>query len=271
MKLKNGLRINWCKCGGSYCKFNVMENKKKLLHQLYIELVKLQKEIISSNLKILVILEGRDAAGKDGTIKTIVKHLSPRETRVVALNKPSDQQEIEWYFQRYAKHLPSSGEFVLFNRSWYNRAGVEKVMGFCSEQEYKSFFTEVKLFEKVLVVAGFTILKYYLDISKEEQKKRLKDRENDPLKQWKISPIDKEAQKYWNDYSQSRNEMLLKTNFKHAPWFVVNADEKKEAHIALITHLLKQLKYTDKDEKILSNNYGLVFPATKENIKEKIF
>src|SRR5664279_5117475 len=140
--------------------------KKKILHNLFIELVKLQKEIISSNLKLLVILEGRDAAGKDGTIKRIIKHLSPRETRVVALGKPSDRQNVEWYFQRYTFHLPVSGEFVLFNRSWYNRAGVEKVMGFCTNKEYKSFFTEVELFEKMLVNAGFMILKYYLDIGK---------------------------------------------------------------------------------------------------------
>lgn len=159
------------------------KNKKKILRELFIELVKLQKEIISSGIKLLVILEGRDAAGKDGTIKRIVKHLSPRETKVVALAKPSDRQEREWYFQRYTSHIPVSGEFVLFNRSWYNRAGVEKVMGFCSNKEYKSFFTEVESFEKGLIDAGFIILKYYLDISKKEQEKRLKSREDDPLKQ----------------------------------------------------------------------------------------
>lgn len=148
-----------------------MKNNKEILHELYIELVKLQKELISSELKLLVILEGRDAAGKDGTIKKIIKHLSPRDTKVVALNKPSNRQEGEWYFQRYTKHLPVSGEFVLFNRSWYNRAGVEKVMGFCTENEYKSFFKEVELFETGLVEGGFIILKYYLEISKKEQKK----------------------------------------------------------------------------------------------------
>jgi polyphosphate kinase 2 len=247
------------------------EKKKKILHKLYIELVKLQKEIISTNLKLLVILEGRDAAGKDGTIKRIIKHLSPRETIVVALGKPSDRQQLEWYFQRYSIHLPVSGEFVLLNRSWYNRAGVEKVMGFCTEKEYKSFFIEVELFEKMLADAGFIVLKYYLDVSKKEQEKRLKDRETDPLKQWKISPIDKEAQKYWKDYSKARNEMLLRTNFKQAPWFVVNADKKKATHIALITHLLSQLEYQNKDKKLLSNVYKLVFPATPENIKDKLY
>ncbi|HEY8689095.1 MAG TPA: polyphosphate kinase 2 [Chitinophagaceae bacterium] len=248
-----------------------MNNKKKILYNLFIELVKLQKEIISSNLKLLVILEGRDTAGKDGTIKRIIRHLSPRETNVVALGKPSDREEREWYFQRYSARLPVSGEFVLFNRSWYNRAGVEKVMGFCSNKEYKSFFTQVELFEEMLVNAGFIVLKYYLDISEEEQEKRLDDRKKDPLKQWKISPIDKEALRYWKDYSEARNEMLLKTNFKHTPWKIVNADKKKITHIALITDLLKQLDYHDKDEKLLSQDYGLVYPATAENIKEKLY
>ena len=249
----------------------MIKKKKKTLHQLFIELVKLQKEVISSNLKLLVILEGRDAAGKDGTVKTIITHLSPRETRVVALGKPSDREGQEWYFQRYSAHLPVSGEFVLFNRSWYNRAGVEKVMGFCSNEEYQSFFTDTELYEKMLVDAGFIILKYYLDISKKEQEKRLKDREKDPLKQWKISPIDKVAQKRWKEYSVARNEMLLKTNFKHSPWFIVNAEDKEEAHIALISHLLSRLTYHNKDEKLVSHNYGLVYPSSPENMKAKLF
>ncbi len=245
--------------------------RKKILHKLYIELVKLQKEIIASDLKLLVILEGRDAAGKDGTIKVITAHLSPRETRVVALGKPSNLQTKEWYFQRYSKYLPASGEFVLFNRSWYNRLGVEKVMGFCTEEEYNSFFKEVELFEKMLVDAGFIILKYYLDISKKEQASRLKDREKDPLKQWKVSPIDKVALKNWKNYSDARNKMLLKTNFKCAPWFVVDAEKKDAAHIALITHLLKRLKYKNKNEKSLSHNHDLVYPVIPKNIKEKLF
>jgi len=145
------------------------------------------------------------------------------------------------------------------------------VMGFCTEKEYLSFFKEVELVEKMLVEAGFIILKYYLDISKKEQESRLKDREDDPLKQWKISPIDKEAQKYWNDYSEARNEMLLKTNFKHAPWFVVKADKKKATHIALIAHILRQLDYHNKDKKLLSRNYELVYPATPDNIKDRLY
>ncbi len=247
------------------------KEKKETLHGLYIELVKLQKEIISSNLKLLVILEGRDAAGKDGTVKRIIKHLSPRETRVVALGKPSDRQNLEWYFQRYVSHLPVCGEFVLFNRSWYNRAGVEKVMGFCTDQEYASFFINVELFEQMLADAGFIILKYYLDISKLEQGKRLKDRKEDPLKQWKISPIDEVAQKHWIDYSDARNEMLINTNFKYAPWRIVNAEDKDDTHIALITDLLTRLEYKNKDKKSLSHDLGLVCPATRENVKEKLF
>ncbi|MBC7417172.1 MAG: polyphosphate kinase 2 [Pedobacter sp.] len=247
-----------------------MKNKK-ILHGLYVELVRLQREIIASDLKLLVILEGRDAAGKDGTIKRIIKHLSPRETIVVALGKPSDREEKEWYFQRYAKHLPASGEFVLFNRSWYNRLGVEKVMNFCSAKEYKSFFKEVELFEETLVNAGFIIMKYYLDISKKEQKKRFDDRKKDPLKQWKISPIDEAATKHWKDYSDARDVMLLRTDFKHAPWFVVSANHKHDTHINLITHLLKHSEYKQKDEKALSHGCDLVYPATLATIKERLF
>lgn len=247
------------------------KKNKEILHKLFIELVKLQKEVIASDLKLLVILEGRDAAGKDGTIKRIIKHLSPRDTKVVALGKPTDFQEREWYFQRYTAHLPVSGEFVLFNRSWYNRLGVEKVMGFCTPKQYKSFFTEVESFENGLVEGGFIILKYYLDISKKEQEKRLDDRKKDPLKQWKISPVDEDAQKHWKEYSDARDEMLLKTNFKHSPWFIVNADNKKATHIALITHILDRMKYKKKNEKLVSHNYGLVDPATAEIIKDKLF
>ena len=244
---------------------------KELLHELSIELVKLQKEIIASGLKLLVILEGKDTAGKDGTIKAITLHLSPRETRIVALSKPSDRETHEWYFQRYAEHLPASGEFVLFNRSWYNRAGVEKVMGFCTEKEYILFFKDVALFEEMLVDSGVTILKYYLDISKEEQKKRLESRKKDPLKQWKISPIDKVAQKHWKEYSAARDEMLLKTNFNGSPWYIVNAENKENAHLALISHLLGNLSYADKNVKSLDQINDLVYPATPENISSRLY
>lgn len=249
----------------------MVNQKKEILHELYIELVKLQKEIISSGLKLLIILEGRDAAGKDGTIKAITKHLSPRETRVVALGAPSDRQKREWYFERYSMHLPACGEMVLYNRSWYNRAGVEKVMGFCSAKEYKLFFKQVELFEELLVSSDFIILKYYLDISREEQGKRLEERREDPLKQWKISPVDAEAMRFWDDYSKARDTMLLKSNFKYSPWFVVNANDKKDAHIAIITHLLKQVDYHDKNKGLLSHDYKLVYPATAATIKAKLY
>lgn len=245
--------------------------EKKAFHDLYIELVKLQKEIISNGLKVLVIVEGRDAAGKDGTIKRMVKHLSPRETKVVALGKPSNRQEIEWYFQRYVLHLPVSGELVIFNRSWYNRAGVETVMNFCTDDEYTLFFPQVELFEEMLTSSGFIILKYYLDISKGEQEKRLNDRKENPLKHWKISPIDDVALEHFSDYSKARDKMLLSTSFKRSKWFVINADNKKTARPALITHLLKQFDYKNKNTKLLSKHFKEIYPVTKQNIKEKVF
>lgn len=257
---------------GGFQKSKAMKKEQKhIMHKLQIELVKLQKEIISSGMKLLVILEGRDTAGKDGTIKRITEHLSPRETRVVALNKPSDRENNELYFQRYAVHLPTSGEFVIFNRSWYNRAGVEKVMNFCSDKQYKDFFTDAALFEKLLVNANIIIIKYYLDISKQEQNKRLEDRKENPLKQWKISPIDSKAQKMWKQYSVTRNEMLLKTNFKYAPWHIANAEDKDDVHIALITHLLKQIGYKNKDKKLLAKDYKLIYPVTVHNLKKNLY
>lgn len=246
-----------------------MENEKEILYKLHIELVKFQKEIISSNLKVLVILEGRDAAGKDGAVKRIIRHLSPRETRVVALAKPSSRQVIEWYFQRYVEHLPASGEFVIFNRSWYNRAGVEKVMGFCSKKEYEDFFKQVELFEKMLVDAGVIIIKYYLDISKKVQKERLEERERDPLKQWKISPIDAVALEHFDSYSEARDKMLQKTNFDFSPWYIVQANEKKPTRLAIISHLLAHVNYKDKNTKLLEHDYQIIFDATTKNIKEK--
>ena len=221
------------------------------LRLLQIELVKLQRHIIQSGKRILVIFEGRDTAGKDGSIKSITEHLSPRDSRVVALNKPSPREEGEWYFQRYVAELPTAGEFVLFNRSWYNRAGVEKVMGFCTDEQYKQFMNTVNDFESLLIGSDIQLIKYYLDISKEEQAKRLKDRSTDPLKQWKISPIDQKAQKMWDAYSDARNSMLKKTSSEDARWTVINANDKKIAHLNLIADLLTRVSYPNKDKKIL--------------------
>lgn len=228
------------------------------LRLLQIELVKLQSHIIKKGKRLLVILEGRDTAGKDGTIKSIAEHLSPRDSRVVALNKPSLREEGEWYFQRYVAELPAAGEFVLFNRSWYNRAGVEKVMGFCTEEQYQQFMNTVNDFESLLVGSDIQLVKYYLDISKEEQAIRLKDRAKDPLKQWKISPIDKQAQKKWDAYSLARDNMLKHTSTVLAPWTVVSANDKKLAHLNLIANLLSRVDYPNKDQKILKMDPQIV-------------
>jgi len=217
------------------------------LHELQVELALLQKHLIKSSKKVLVIFEGRDASGKDGTIKRIVEHLSPRETRVVALGKPSDRDQKSWYFQRWVPHLPAGGEIVLYNRSWYNRAGVERVMGFCSDEEYEEFLMTAPLFEQLLAHCDVTILKYYLDISRTEQKRRLKDRRDDPLKQWKLSPIDNTATKHWDDYSVARNEMLARTHTPFAPWTVVRADDKSEARLNVIRDLLTRFDFDGKD------------------------
>lgn len=229
------------------------------LRLLQIELVKLQNSLINEGNQILVILEGRDTAGKDGSIKVITEHLSPRETRVVALGKPSDIETGEWYFQRYIAELPKKGEFVLFNRSWYNRAGVEVVMKFCTKSQHANFMETVNGFESILASSGITILKYYLDISKKDQALRLADRAKDPLKQWKISPIDQQAQKNWNSYSKCRNEMLEKTSSKDAPWIIVKANDKKVAHINLIQDLLSRVSYPGKDKSLLKANKDIVF------------
>ncbi len=229
------------------------------LHSLQIQLVKLQNSLISKGDQILVILEGRDTAGKDGSIKAINEHLSPRETRIVALGKPSDTENAEWYFQRYVAELPKKGEVVLFNRSWYNRAGVERVMNFCTKSQYENFIETVNDFESILMRSGVTLIKYYLDISKKEQALRLKAREVDPLKQWKISPIDQQAQKKWDAYSKCRNEMLDKTSPKGAPWTIVRANDKKLAHLNLIRDMLSRIDYPGKDKDLLKADKEIAF------------
>ncbi|XBS71592.1 polyphosphate kinase 2 [Acerihabitans sp. KWT182] len=229
------------------------------LHALQIELVKLQREIIASNDQILVIFEGRDAAGKDGIIKTLSQHLSPREFRIVALGKPSERDRAEWYFQRYVAELPAAQEMVLFNRSWYNRAGVERVMGFCTDKEYELFMNTVTDFERLLVNSGIKIIKYYLDISKHEQKERLEARLTDPLKQWKISPIDEQATKQWKQYSHARNEMLMRSHTPDTPWVIVHTDDKHQARINILRDLLGRLTYKGKDKKLALPDPEVVF------------
>lgn len=229
------------------------------LRLLQIELVKLQNSLISNQDQILVILEGRDTAGKDGSIKAITEHLSPRETRVVALSKPTEAESNEWYFQRYVAELPKKGEFVLFNRSWYNRAGVERVMGFCTSEEYRTFIETVNDFEAMLEKSGIILMKYYLDISKKEQAARLEARSKDPLKQWKISPVDEQAQKKWSAYSKCRNDMFLTTSTSMAPWTIVRANDKKLAHLNLMRNLLSRVSYPKKNKDLLKADKSIVF------------
>lgn len=226
------------------------ENYASQLRDLQIELVRLQRHLIAEGEKLLILLEGRDGAGKDGSIKAIIEHMSPRESRVVALGKPSDREVTQWYFQRYVAYLPAAGEFVLFNRSWYNRAGVERVMGFCSVDECERFLDDVPVFEEMLVRSGIRLFKYYLDIDRAEQKARLEARRTDPLKQWKISPIDEAALRHWKDYSKARDVMLSRTSTTLSPWTVVCANDKKTARLNLIRDLLSRMEYRQKGEAV---------------------
>lgn len=232
---------------------------KKTLHQLRVELVKLQQHLIRRGDRLLVVFEGRDASGKDGTIKRIVKHLSPRETRVVALGPPTDRDRNSWYFQRYVPHLPSAQELVLFNRSWYNRAGVEPVMGFCSIEEHQLFLETVPQFEHMLVRSGITLIKYYLDISKREQKRRLASRRESPLKQWKRSAIDDEAITRWDAYTRARNEMLARTHTPISPWHIVRADDKRVTRLEIIKDLLTHVEYPKKDNQLVLPDPEAIF------------
>jgi polyphosphate kinase 2 len=237
---------------------------KRKLRMLQIELVKLQRKLIAGGARVLVIVEGRDGAGKDGTIKRLTEHMSPRETRVHAPGKPSSREETQWYFQRFVRYLPSGDEFVVFNRSWYNRAGVERVMGFCTEKDVEVFFASVVPFECLLMQDGIALRKYYLDITKAEQAERLEERREDPLKQWKISPIDAAAQDKWHAYSKARDEMFARTSHSAAPWHVVRADDKKTARLELIRDLLESFPYKGKDKKLVQPDRKVVFPWSKK-------
>ncbi len=218
----------------------------KELKRLQVELLKFQNHVKDKGLKILMIFEGRDAAGKGGTIKRITEHLNPRGARVVALEKPSDKETSQWYFQRYAKHLPSAGEIVLFDRSWYNRAMVEPVMGFCTERQKTRFLKDAPDFEKMIVDEDIKIFKFYFSVSKNEQERRFKARETDPLKQYKLSPVDKESQRLWDEYSLAKFMMLSATHTSVAPWTIVKSDNKKKARINCIKHILNFVDYPDK-------------------------
>ena len=217
----------------------------KELRRLQVELVKLQEWVRHEGLKVAAIFEGRDAAGKGGAIKRITECLNPRVCRVAALAAPTERERTEWYFQRYVAHLPAAGEIVLFDRSWYNRAGVEHVMGFCTEVEYLEFLHSCPEFEKMLVRSGLILLKYWFSVSDEEQERRFQERLKDPAKRWKLSPMDLESRRRWVDYSRAKDEMFAHTDIKQVPWYVVCADDKKSARLNVIRHLLSMIPYQD--------------------------
>lgn len=224
----------------------ISKNKYEVeIEKLYKELVKLQEWIKQKKLKVVVIFEGRDAAGKGGVIKRITEPLNPRICKVVALGTPTEREESQWYFQRYVPHLPAAGEMVLFDRSWYNRAGVEKVMNFCTKEEYNEFLRSCPEFERMLVRSGIILVKYWFSVSDEEQEKRFQARIDDPTKRWKLSPMDVESRAKWVDYSRAKDEMLRYTDIKQAPWYVVPAEDKKRARLNCISHLLSLVPYKD--------------------------
>ncbi len=239
---------------------------EKELTKLQIELLKLQNHVKEKGLKVLMIFEGRDAAGKGGTIKRITEHLNPRGARVVALEKPSDIERTQWYFQRYTQYLPSAGEIVLFDRSWYNRAGVEPVMGFCTTEEHHEFLREVPEFEKMLVKSGIILFKFYFSVSKKEQLKRFKKREIDPLKQYKLSPVDKESQNLWDKYTIAKFSMLMASNTDNAPWTIIKSDDKKRARLNCIKHILSNLEYEKKieNENFFNIDKNILISGTQE-------
>jgi polyphosphate kinase 2 len=215
------------------------------LAKLHAELVRMQEWIHASGLKVVILFEGRDAAGKGGAIKTITLPLNPRYARVVALPAPSDRERSQWYFQRYVAHLPAAGEMVLFDRSWYNRAGVERVMGFCTDDEYQEFMRSCPEFERMLVRSGITLIKYWFSVSDDEQERRFRARIEDPTKRWKLSPMDLQSRSRWVEYSVAKDEMFAHTDIKQAPWYVVNGDDKKRARLNVIHHLLSLIPYED--------------------------
>jgi polyphosphate kinase 2 len=217
----------------------------KELLRLQGELVKLQDWVVHKKLKVVVLFEGRDAAGKGGVIKRVTQRLNPRVCRVAALPTPNDREKTQWYFQRYIAHLPAGGEIVLFDRSWYNRAGVEKVMGFCSDEEYEEFFRSVPEFERMLVRSGIILIKYWFSITDNEQYGRFLARIHDPLKQWKLSPMDLESRRRWEDYTRAKELMLERTHIPEARWWIVEADDKKRARLNCIRHLLQQIPYEE--------------------------
>jgi len=255
-------------------KVQIWINKEDLEYQkelrvLQIELLKMQKHVKGKGLKVLVLFEGRDAAGKGGTIKRVMEHLNPRGARVVALEKPNDKEQGQWYFQRYISHLPSAGELVFFDRSWYNRAGVEPVMGFCTPKEHEQFLSQVSEFEKMLVSSEIVLMKFYVSVSKEVQAKRFKKRELDPLKQYKLSPVDKKSQTLWNEYTKAKYSMLRASHTSFAPWIVLRSDDKQRARLECIKCILDNMLYKNKIKKLKFNKNIVSFGENEIKLLEE--
>ncbi len=244
---------------------NVYEHHKQ---ELQVELLKVQNWVKTTGQRIIVICEGRDAAGKGGTIKRFMEHLNPRAARVVALEKPTDHERGQWYFQRYVKHLPTAGEMVFFDRSWYNRAGVERVMGFCSSMEYLDFMRQVPDLERMLVRSGIRLFKYWFSVTRDEQERRFRSRTHDPLKQWKLSPIDQKSQSMWDEYTEAKEAMFFYTDTPDAPWTVIKSDDKKRARLNCMQHFLYALDYPDKDRHVVHGPDPLIV-GTPSQVIEK--
>lgn len=226
--------------------------------QLQAELLKVQKWVHETGQKFVLLFEGRDAAGKGGTIKRYMEHLNPREARVVALNKPTDEERGQWFFQRYIQHLPTEGEMVFYDRSWYNRAGVERVMGFCTPSEYLEFMRQTPDMERMLARSGIQLYKYWFSVTKDEQKRRFESREKDPLKRWKLSPIDKASLGKWNDYTEAKEAMFFYTDTADAPWTIIKSNDKKRARLNCMRHFLSTINYPDKDDEIVGKPDPLI-------------
>ena len=247
------LSDNWREGGYPYKHRLSRKNYEAQKYKLQIELLKLQHHVKATGQRLVILFEGCDAAGKGGTIKRFMEHLNPRGARVVALEKPTEQEKGQWYFQRYVQHLPTSGEIVLFDRSWYNRAVVERVMGFCTEQEYQVFMHQVPEFEKHLIESGIQLVKFWFSVSREEQRARFASRENDPLKQWKLSPVDKASLNKWDDYTLAKEAMFFNTDTAESPWIVIKSDCKKRARLNAMRYVLNKLNYENKDPAQIGN------------------
>ncbi len=250
---------------------------EKELFRLQVELVKLQEWVIEKGLKVIVVFEGRDAAGKGGVIKRVIQHMNPRICNIVALPAPTEREKTQWYFQRYVSHLPAAGEIVLFDRSWYNRAGVEYVMEFCTQDEHQEFLRSCPEFERMLIRSGIIVIKYWFSVSNEEQEKRFQGRRKERHKFWKLSPMDMESRSRWKEYSRAKDEMFAYTDIKQAPWYVVPSDDKKRARLNCITHMLNMIPYKDLKPKVpklpeLVEDVGYVRPPMQDQtFIEKVY